>query len=136
MATKSAKEKRGAKRTSLIVHIVLTCLLYIALILGTVYVAKSSYVFAYQVFGNDTVSKKPGTDVIVTIRKGDSTQKIAELLEYKHVIKSKNSFFIRAKLMVNSSDPILPGVYKLNSSMNYGNIIKTITDPGSNLDGD
>ena len=136
MALRSAKEKRGSNSTKLVAHIIFTCLLYAALVLATIYVARGAYGFFYQVFGNDTVSEEPGTDVIITIRSGDTTQAIAELLQAKNIVKNKHSFFIRAKLMVNDSAPILPGVYKLNTSMNYGNIIKTITDPGANLDED
>ena len=120
MTAKSAKEKRGSSGVKLALHIVLTLLLYTVIILGTIYLTKGAYA-------------APGTDVMVTIRQGDTTQEIAELLEYKNVIKSKTAFFIRAKLMVNNSDPILPGVYKLNTSMNYGNIIRTITDPGASF---
>ena len=133
MASKSAKEKRGSSGVKLALHLVLTLLLYTVIVLGTIYVTKGVYAFSYQIFGNDTVAEAPGTDVMVTIRRGDTTQEIAELLEYKNVIKNKTSFFIRAKLMTNSSDPILPGVYKLNTSMNYGNIIRTITDPGASF---
>lgn len=133
MEAKSAKEKRWSDGVKFALHMILTLLLYTVIILGTIYLTKSAYAFSYQIFGNDTVAEAPGKDVMVTIRRGDTTQEIAELLEYKSVIKNQTSFFIRAKLMVNNSDPILPGVYKLNTSMNYGNIIRTITDPGASL---
>lgn len=134
MASKTAKEKKGSNGVKTSFHIVISILLYVVLILGTVYVTKEAYRFSYQIFGTDTVAEEPGTDVMFTIRKGDSTETIAEQLEYKNVIKNKNSFFIRAKLMVNNVDPILPGVYQLNTSMNYGDIIRTITDPGASLE--
>lgn len=134
MATKSAKEKRWQKGVRIFLQLALSILVHVFLVLGTIYITKNAYTFSYQIFGNDTVAEEPGTDVMITIRQGDTTKQIADLLESKHVIKNSNSFFIRAKVMVNASDPILPGVYKLNTSMNYGNIIRTITDPGANLD--
>ncbi|SES84020.1 endolytic transglycosylase MltG [[Clostridium] polysaccharolyticum] len=133
MAAKSAKEKKWQKGVRISFQLVFGILLHIFIILGTIYITRNVYAFSYQIFGNDTVAEEPGTDVMITIRRGDTTKQIAELLEHKHVIKNSDSFFIRAKFMVNASAPILPGVYKLNTSMNYGNIIRTITDPGADL---
>lgn len=134
MASKTAKEKGWSSGFKISFHILIGILFYLILILGTIYITKEVYGFSYQIFGTDTVTQESGTDIVVTIRKGDTTQEIAELLEYKNVVKNKNSFFIRAKLMVNDMDPILPGVYQLNTSMNYGDIIRTITDPAASLE--
>ena len=134
MTEQSAKRNKVPKGVKITLRILFSICFYVVLIWGMMQFTKSAYEFSYQIFGNVSVEKEPGADVLITIRRGDTTKYIAELLEYKSVIKNQYSFFIRAKLMVNASDPILPGVYKLNTSMNYGEIIETITDPSANLE--
>ena len=134
MTSKSAKKNKLPKGVKITFHIVFSICFYAVILWGIMQVTKSAYDFSYQIFGNIAMDSAPGTDVLITIRQGDTTKYIAELLEYKSIIKNKYSFFIRAKLMVNDSDPILPGVYKLNTSMNYGDIIEMITNPSENLD--
>lgn len=134
MSSRASKQSiwfRGAKFS---LHVMFNIFLYGLLVWGMIFFTKEAYEFSYQIFGNVAVAEEPGTDVMITIRRGDTTKEIAELLEYKRVIANRNSFFIRAKLMVNDTDPILPGVYKLNTSMNYGEIIETITNPSENMD--
>lgn len=133
MTSKSATKNGLPKGIKFFLHVVLNICIYGVLIWGTVKASRLVYDFSYQIFGEDTVESVPGTDVFITIGSGDTTKEIAEQLEYKCVIKNRNSFFIRAKLMVNNSDPILPGVYKLNTSMNYGEIIEIITNSSENL---
>lgn len=132
----NAEKKKESLGVMIILRVILALLLYTVLILGILFITKEVYQFSYQIFGNSTVAKESGTDVIITIRKGETTKEIAEVLEYKNVIIDDKSFFIRAKLMVNDVNPILPGVYKLNTSMNYGDIIRTITDASASLEED
>lgn len=133
MSSKSAKHSVWATVGKASVHILVNVAIYAVLIYGGIHFSKTAYEFSYQIFGNSRVAEEDGKDVLVTIRLGDTTKQIAELLEYKGIVPDDVSFFIRAKLMVNGTDPILPGVYKLNSSMNYGEIIETITNPNENL---
>lgn len=134
MTSKSKKKNGLSKGIKFFSCVVFNICIFGVLAWGIVKVSTQVYDFSYQIFGNDTVEDAPGTDVLITIQSGDTTKEIAELLEYKQVIKNRNSFFVRAKLMVNNSDPILPGVYKLNNSMNYGKIIEIITNPNENLE--
>ena len=134
MSSKSSKQSIWSRGAKFSLHTMLNIFLYGLLVWGMIFFTKEAYEFSYQIFGNVAVAEEPGTDVMITNRSGNTTKEIAELLEYKRVIANSNSFFIRAKLMVNDTDPILPGVYKLNTSMNYGEIIETITNPSENLD--
>lgn len=134
MPSKTEKKRKKSSGVRIVLRVILGLLLYTVLVLGIIYMSREAYRFSYQVFGNDTMAKKPGTDVIITIRRGDTTREISEMLEYKNVIRNDLSFFVRAKLMVNDLNPILPGVYKLNTSMNYGEIIRTITDVNASLE--
>ena len=133
MASKTAKNKTVANITSAMTLITLNIVLYMFVILVGVKLSTSAYQFAYQLFGNVTVAEAPGTDVMITIRPGESTKEIAQVLETKRIIEDKTSFFVRAKLLASNQNPILPGIYKLNTSMTYKEIINTITDPEQNL---
>ena len=133
MASKTAKNKTIANITSAMTIITLNIVLYMFVILVGVKLSTSAYQFAYQLFGNVTVAEAPGTDVMITIRPGESTKEIAKVLETKRIIEDKTSFYVRAKLLASNQNPILPGIYKLNTSMTYKEIINTITDPEQNL---
>lgn len=133
MASKAAKNKTIANITSAMTIITLNIVLYMFVILVGVKFSTSAYQFAYQLFGNVTVAEAPGTDVMITIRSGESTKEIAKVLESKRIIEDKTSFYVRAKLLASNQNPILPGIYKLNTSMTYKEIINTITDPEQNL---
>lgn len=134
MSAKSAKHSVLATVGKATVHVLLNVAIYAVLIYAMIHFSNAAYEFSYQVFGESKVSEEDGADVLVTIRKGETTKQIAELLERKGIVPNEMSFFIRAKLMVNHTDPILPGVYRLNPSMNYGEIIETITNPNENMD--
>lgn len=133
MSSKSAKHSVWTTVGKASGHVLLNVAIYVVLIYAVIHFSKTAYEFSYQIFGNSKVLEDDGKDVLVTIRRGDTTKQIAELLENKGIVPNEASFFIRAKLMVNGIDPILPGVYKLNSSMNYGEIIETITNPNEDL---
>ena len=133
MASKAAKNKTIANITSAMTIITLNIVLYMFVILVGVKFSTSAYQFAYQLFGNVTVAEAPGTDVMITIRSGEPTKEIAKVLESKRIIEDKTSFYVRAKLLASNQNPILPGIYKLNTSMTYKEIINTITDPEQNL---
>lgn len=134
MSSKSAKHSVWFTVSKMMLHLLLNVVIYVVLIFTIIHFSRVAYDFCYQVYGSSQVAEEDGTDVLVTIRQGDTTKKIAGLLAHKGVVPNEYSFFIRAKLMVNDTDPILPGVYKLNSSMNYGGIIETITNPNENMD--
>ena len=80
----------------------------------------------YQIFGEVSVQKAPGTDLEFTINEGESTMAIAQRLEYGKLVVNKYSFYIRAKLDTAGAG-ILPGTYELNTSMTYGEILSVIT---------
>lgn len=87
--------------------------------------SKYAYDFSYQVFGKVSVTtRKPINVVSIEIKEGDSTMGLAGLLEKKGIILDKYSFYTRAKLAKSN---ILPGKYKLNSSMSYEEIFDVIT---------
>lgn len=134
MASKSAKTKFILNIISFVLHILLNIIFYAIVILVIVRFSTVAYNFAYQIYGNVAVDESPGRDVTVQIKKGESTMALARKLEYSRVILNKDSFYIRAKLSIDKNQPILPGTYLLNTSMNYEQIIAVITDANANIE--
>ncbi|BBF43264.1 hypothetical protein lbkm_1951 [Lachnospiraceae bacterium KM106-2] len=124
MAKQSMNTKAAYKVTSSVLHLILNALFYVLVIFVLVKACTFSYQFAYQVFGSVQVEQAPGTDRVVDIRKGEATMDLATALEMKNIIVNKYSFYLRAKL---ANERIMPGTYTLNTSMDYNDILNTIT---------
>lgn len=133
MAMKSAKGKMWINITGIVFQILANIIFYLLVVICAVWLTQKAYHFSYEIFGDVSVDRAPGTDIVVTIREGESAKHLADMLEKKKLISNKTSFYIRVRLMVNQDDPILPGIYELNTSMDYKEIIETITDPGADL---
>lgn len=133
MAAKSAKTKILLNITSFVLHILLNVVFYILVVLLVARLSTIAYNFSYQLYGNVAVEESPGRDITIQIKKGESTMAIAKKLEYNKLVLNQYSFYIRAKL-TTTKQPILPGKYTLNTSMNYEKILKIITDPGGSLE--
>ncbi len=78
--------------------------------------AMYSYHFGYMVFAEAAKEPSPGRDVSVTIESDDDLMEIGELLERRGLISDAKIFFVQAYLL-EYKDKIVPGVYKLNTSM-------------------
>ncbi len=72
-----------------------------------------------------TVDEEPGRTIPIRINKGESSMDIASKLEQNRVIVDKYSFYFKVKLQ---NKVIMPGTYKVNSSMTYDEILDIITD--------
>ena len=74
--------------------------------------------FCYQLFGNVTVSDyEHREEKEIYIEAGDSTRDIAKLV-------NELSFYVKVKI---NKYNIIPGTYKLNTSMNYNEILDVIS---------
>lgn len=125
MATNSTTVKLTIKIASLVMRLLLNVLFYILIVILVVNVSKLAFDFTYQLYGPVTVDKAPGNEIIVQIKKGEKTMDVASKLELNLLIKNKYSFYLKTKLQ---NSVIMPGIYKLNSSMTYEEILKVITD--------
>ncbi len=130
MAGRGVRKRQAGMQTALdivyfIMHMVLNVVFYAVVIFLIYRACIFVYDFTYQVFGDTTVDPAPGKNVSIVIENGASTMDIASALEVNKVIKNRYSFYIRVKSM---SYKILAGKYILNTSMNYGEILDTITD--------
>jgi UPF0755 protein len=103
---------------------------YILVIILIVNVSKTAYKFTYQLYGPVSVDPAPGREVIFQVNKGESTMDIAGKLELNRVIVNKYSFYLKTKLQALA---IMPGTYKINSSMTYKQILDIITDYSASI---
>ncbi|SFR68583.1 endolytic transglycosylase MltG [Anaeromicropila populeti] len=129
MATKAVNNKLILKVMNLVLFGLLHIAFYVVIITTAMHLTGSAYYTAYHVFGKSSVAGTPGLEVRFTVREGDSISDLAQRLEDNKLIADKASFMIRAKLMVNSDRPIIKGIYVLNTSMSYREIIEMITTP-------
>lgn len=111
-----------------ILYILLNVVFYVVVFLVGKYLCEQTYHYAYQIFGNVSVSEAPGTDVTITIAEGESSMEIATMLEKNRVIVNRYTFYLRTKLTTSKEHPIYPGTYTLNTSMCYDDILTIITD--------
>ncbi|MFA9463026.1 MAG: endolytic transglycosylase MltG [Velocimicrobium sp.] len=112
----------------IIVQVIFNILIYTVIIIMAIRLCTAVYDFSYQIFGNMAIEEAPGTDFPIEINKGEGTMKLATDLENKGLIVDKYTFYVRVKLSTSSRKPILPGIYKLNTSMSYEEIISVITN--------
>lgn len=112
----------------IIVQVVFNILMYTLVILLAIRLCTVVYDFSYQIFGNVTVEQAPGTDTPFEITKGEGTMELATALEDHGLVVDKYTFYVRAKLSTSSRRPILPGTYKLNTSMTYEEILSVVTN--------
>lgn len=138
-AANKKKKRRLTAQTVLhvvlgILYLMLNVVFYAVVFLVAKNLCTSTYHYAYQIFGNVSVTEAPGTDVEVTIEKGSGSMDIATMLERKRLVVNRYTFFIRTKLTIGKEHPIYPGKYMLNTSMCYDDILKIITDPSQNME--
>ncbi|NLL72282.1 MAG: endolytic transglycosylase MltG [Clostridiales bacterium] len=125
MASSSTSVKVTLKISSFILRLLLNIAFILAVVLVVVYGSRKAFNFTYQLYGPVTVDREPGRDVFVKINKGESSMDVAKKLELYRVIVDKNSFYFKTKLQ---DKVIMPGTYKVNSSMTYTQVLDIITD--------
>lgn len=130
------KEKEGSKLflnvTLFLLYILLNVIFYVVVVMVAKKLCTSAYDYGYQIFGNVSVTEAPGNDVQIQIMEGESSMEIAKKLEANLLVTNRYTFYIRTKLTIGKENPILPGTYKLNTSMCYDDILSIITDPAKN----
>lgn len=125
MVSKSTNLKVTLKISSFILRLLLNIAFYVLVIVLIIIVSREAYKFTYQLYGPDTVDPAPGREVIFQINKGEATMDIAGRLELNRVIENKYSFYLKTKLQDLT---IMPGTYKINTSMTYKQILDIITN--------
>ena len=103
---------------------------YVLVVFLIVNVSKQAFQFTYELYGPVAVENKPGRDILIQIKKGESTMDVASKLEVNRAIVNKYSFYIKSKI---DDVAIMPGTYEINSSMTYNDILEVITDHSKSL---
>lgn len=125
MASSSTSIKITLKISSLILRLLLNAIFFILVIVFVIYASRTAFNFTYQLYGPVTVEAEPGRNIPIRINKGESTMDIAGKLELNRVIVNQYSFYFKAKIQ---DKIIMPGTYRVNSSMTYDEILDVITD--------
>ena len=89
-------------------------------------ICREGYSFAYDTVGNTMAEIPPGREVLVTVAEDESLFRTAKDLQDKQVIRGRYSFWLRLKLEEKEENSVMPGVYWLNSSMTYEEIIREL----------
>lgn len=118
------KEEKTLNTTSIIVQMLLNILFYGIAIFVTITCANVAYDFAYQIYGEVTVSEAPGKTKKIDIKEGMSAMQVADKLDDNNLIVNKYSFLVKFKL---SEAIIKPGEYEISNSDNYTSIINKIS---------
>lgn len=130
MASSSTSLKVTLKISSFILRLLLNVIFAIVVVIFVIYGSKKAFNFTYQLYGPVRMEEEPGRDIPIKINKGESTMDIASKLELNCVIVDKYSFYVKAKLQ---DKVIMPGTYRVNSSMTYDDIFDVITDYSKSL---
>ncbi|NLO09606.1 MAG: endolytic transglycosylase MltG [Clostridiales bacterium] len=121
----STSIKLTLKISSFILRLLLNIIFIILVVVLVVYGSRTAFNFTYQLYGPVAVENEPGRTIPIRINKGESSMDIAGKLELNRVIVDKYSFYFKVKLQ---DKVIMPGTYRVNSSMTYDEILDVITD--------
>ena len=130
MAKSQRTSKIILKFTGSLLQLFVNIIFYTVLILVIVKAGGKAYSFAYQIFGSvrmDTI----GMAVSIQVQEDESLMNVARKLELSKVIPDKYSFYVKAKII---KAEIAPGIYDLNTSMDYDEILTVLTTENTSSD--
>lgn len=130
MDRKSTSSKIAFRIIGSVFRLAVNVLFYVLVAMVIISVSRYAYTFTYQIYGDVSVEQEPGRDILFQIKKGESSMDISKKLEINRLILDKNTFFLKAKLKKAN---ILPGTYRLNTSMNYEQILDNITNYSASI---
>lgn len=113
-----------AVRTMLIV--LLNIIFYGLVVFGGIQLCHVGYSFAYDTLGDTSAELPPGQDKSFTITDSQDEYTVAANLAEQNLVKNKYSFYLRMKLQGDGKTSLKPGMYTLNTSMSYGEILNMI----------
>ncbi len=114
------------KLTTNTARIFFDILFYVLAVIAVIFLSKYAYNFCYQLFGPVSVTtEEEAVEMEFFIEMGDSTKEVAKKLERCGLIVDDTTFYIKTKML---DCTIMPGQYTLNSSMDYEQILRIISD--------
>ena len=111
-------------------HVGAICLklaLYVAIILGLIYLGQTTYYYTHAVFANQACEEAPGKTMKVTISEDVSEKELAKVLEKNGLIENSLVFRIQMK-MAGFGQMIEADTYELNTSMTPSELIKILSE--------
>lgn len=100
-------------------------LVYVVMIVVAVVCATAAYSFGTQLFSEEGVDPKPGTDMTFTVEEGTTIDSFGKRLEEFNVIKSSTVFKVQTYLY--NVKTIKAGTYSFNTSQSNEEIFKIIS---------
>lgn len=128
MTAVSNRTKTVLNVTKIILQIIWNIFFYTVIVVGVIWLCKNVFTLSYQIYGDVRMEPVPGRDISLEIKEGEGTMELSGRLFDKGLIPNKYTFFIRAKLSTGTKRPILPGTYRVNTSMTYGEILDVVTN--------
>lgn len=117
---KSAEARMAVSILRVLMGLIVNAVFYAVVFVVILYLAKSAYIFSYQVFGSQVVDNAPGKTVTITVDEKDTMRDVAKTLEQQKIIVNWRSFEMRAIL---TEKEVHPGAYTVNSSQSYSEIL-------------
>ena len=108
MNTRKAALRAGA--------ICLKVAIFIAIVLGIVYLGQTTFRYTHAVFSDAAYEEEPGRTIKVKIPEDVSGKRLAKVLEENGLIEDANIFMIQMK-MADFGETVKAGSYELNTSM-------------------
>ena len=106
---------------------------YIILGLTLFYGCSYAYGYGQKVFSSKGMESKPGTDIKVTIKNGTTVKKLGTILEDYGLIEDDFIFYLQS--IAFEYKKVIPGTYKLNTSMSGEEIITALSS-GTQVEGE
>lgn len=107
----------------ILMGLLMNFLFYALAVLIIIQLARTAYVFSYQVFGSQVMDNAPGRSIIITIGEDDTMLDVAKTLKQQKIIVGSRSFYVRALL---TEKKVHSGTYTVNSSQNYAEILEIL----------
>lgn len=123
MKDRKRKNAKSSKITRRVVRILGYIVVYTLLVWMTMWGCRKAYTFCYEVFGSVSVQQEPGTEVAFQVEAADNMKSVSEKLEREKIIVNKYSFQARVRLLNDPDNALKPGIYMLNTSMDYQEIL-------------
>ncbi len=110
-----------------VASICLRVIVFVAVVLGLVYLGQTTYRLTHAVFREEALEEAPGRDVKIKLNEDVSVKKIAEVLEENELIEDSLVFIVQMK-MSGFDGPVKAGSYELNTSMIPSEMLKVLAE--------
>ena len=97
-----------------------------AFVFGGVQLCRVGYSFACEAVGDTSKDLPPGQTKAFTISEDDGEFEVAKRLSNQDLVGNPAAFYVHMQLMKREGTDMQKGIYTLNSSMTYEEIIRVI----------